>query len=65
MKRKLLSLILILSISTFLLTGCYDARGVETLAYALAIGIDEGENNILTLSVQFANPSSLGGQSRR
>lgn len=62
MKKKLLSLFLILSISSFLLTGCYDARGIETLAYALAIGIDEGENNILTLSVQFANPSSLGGE---
>lgn len=60
MIRKIISLCLILILSLFLLTGCYDARGVETLAYAVAIGLDKGENNILKLSIQFASSGDSG-----
>ena len=42
----------------FSITGCYDARGLETLSYAVAIGIDKGNDNLLRLSLQFAAPSS-------
>lgn len=58
MKKKFLCLFLILSICTFTLTGCYDATGIENLSYAIAIGLDKGENNVLSLSVQFAIPTS-------
>lgn len=51
-------IIFLLSVLLFSLTGCYDARGVEGLSYAVAIGLDKGENNLLRLSLQFAAPSS-------
>lgn len=63
MKKKFLCLFLILSICIFSLTGCYDARGIEDLSYAIALAIDKGENNIIKLSIQFATPSSGGGNS--
>lgn len=63
MKKKFLCLSLILSICLFSLTGCYDAAGIEDLSYAIAIGLDKGENNILKLSIQFATPSSMGNNS--
>lgn len=61
MKKKFLCLFLILSICIFTLTGCYDANGIENLSYAIAIGLDKGENNIIKLSIQFATPSAGGG----
>lgn len=51
-------LIFLLSLLLFSLTGCYDARGVESLSYAVAIGLDKGENNLIRLSLQFAAPNS-------
>ncbi len=48
--------LLLLPLMLFSLTGCYDARGVETLSYAVAIGIDKGNSNLLRLSLQFASP---------
>lgn len=63
MKIKILCLFLILSICIFSLTGCYDARGIEDLSYAIAIGIDKGENNIIKLSIQFATPSASSSDS--
>ena len=57
-KTKIITLLLTLSILTFSLTGCYDSRTIETLSYAVAIGIDKGDNNLLRLSLQFASPGS-------
>lgn len=55
--------LLLVSLLLFSLTGCYDARGLETLSYAVAIGIDKGNDNLLRLSIQFAAPGSGGGGS--
>ncbi len=63
MKRKLLCLFLILTLCMFSLTGCYDSKGIEDLSYAIALGIDKGENNAIKLSIQFATPSASGGES--
>lgn len=63
MKKNFLCLFLILSVCLFSLTGCYDATGIEDLSYAVAIGLDKGENNILKLSIQFATPSAMGNNS--
>lgn len=65
MKKKFFSLILILSICMFSLTGCYDATGIESLSYAIAIGLDKGESNILKLSLQFATPNATSGEGER
>lgn len=63
MRKKFLYLFLILSICLFSLTGCYDATGIEDLSYAIAIGLDKGENNVLKLSLQLATPSTIGSSS--
>lgn len=63
--KKLIAYLLIIIFCLFTLTGCYSAEGIETLAYAVAIGIDKGENDKITLSLQFAllsNSSSGGGR---
>ena len=59
---------IIIIICSFSLAGCYSAEGLETLAYAVALGIDKGENNKIRLSLQFAllsnsSDSSSGGGS--
>lgn len=52
--KKIIALIIILSILLFTLAGCGDADGVENLAYVTAIGFDISENDIMTLTFQFA-----------
>ena len=51
--KRIISISLILSI-LFILTGCYDAIGIEELAYVVAIGLDINDENKLELSVQIA-----------
>lgn len=61
MSKKLIyiiSLFLIFSILTFSLSGCYSVQSIDDLAYALALGLDVGENNTLKLTLQFSSPSS-------
>ena len=57
--------IIILTVILFNFSGCYDARGVEELAYAVAIGLDITDNNELELTLQFATSgeSSSGDSS--
>lgn len=57
MIKKIL-IFLIITVLLFNLTGCYDARGIDELSYVIAIGIDEGKNNKIYLTLQFAAPSS-------
>ena len=54
MYKKIFIFILILILCLFTLAGCYSAEGLETLAYAVAIGIDKGESDKIRLSLQFA-----------
>ena len=51
--KNLLCINLIISI-LFFLTGCFDATGIEELAYVVAVGLDINDNNELELSVQIA-----------
>lgn len=63
--KSIIALILIIIIFMFSLSGCYSAEGIETLAYAVAIGIDKGQNNKIKLSLQFAllsDSSDSGGR---
>ena len=53
-------LIIILLFCLINLTGCYDANSVETLAYAVAIGIDKVDSNDIKLTIQFAVPKTSG-----
>lgn len=63
MELKYIIIILILLISLFLLSGCYDSRSVETLAYAVAIGIDKANSNTIRLTIQFAVPTTSDSSS--
>lgn len=65
MFKKIVATLLIIIICLFTLSGCYNAEGLETLAYAVAIGIDKGENNEIKLTLQFAlsNDSNSSGSS--
>lgn len=56
-------IIAIIVILLFVLVNSHDARGLESLSYAVAIGIDKGTENLLRLSLQFSAPGS--GNSRR
>ncbi len=61
-------IILILIVFIFPLCGCYDARGIETLAYVVALGIDKGTSNTYKLTLQIAllsqdNSSNSSSQS--
>lgn len=63
MIKKTFIIILIVILCLFSLSGCYNAEGLETLAYAVAIGIDKGTTDKIRLSLQFAllNESSSEG----
>lgn len=63
MNFKYIFITLILLCSLFFFTGCYDAINVETLAYAVAIGIDKIDNESIRLTVQIASPSGSSDSS--
>ncbi len=57
LKRTLLiSLVFIMPLTC--LSGCYDARGIEDLAYVTALGLDISENGILSMTFQISVPES-------
>ncbi len=63
---KKLTIILILTVyCLFTLTKCYSAKGLETLAYVVALGIDKGENDKIKLSLQFAVPNKSNSEGSR
>lgn len=57
MKRKVISLLIVLIILLTTLTGCIENRGIENLAYVIALGIDKGTSNSIKLTFQFASTS--------
>ena len=58
--KKIISIIIVLTLIPFTLTGCQDAKGIENLAYVTAIGFDIGEDNLIKVSFQFAKLTSSG-----
>lgn len=58
MRIKLFLILCTLIIVTTTLSGCYDARGIEDMLYATALGLDFSEENLLSLTLQFSVPSS-------
>ncbi|MDQ2086184.1 Ger(x)C family spore germination protein [Herbivorax sp. ANBcel31] len=63
MGRKIKKLCFAIILVTLLtgLTGCYDAREVDDLAYPMAIGFDKGEDNLLKMTLQLALPVNIAG----
>lgn len=58
---KLLKLIL-LFMTLILLTGCYNKKELDNLAYVVAIGADKAENNELSITYQIAIPIKIAGE---
>lgn len=63
MYKKYISFTLIFISLLFTLTGCYDSTGIEDFYYIVAIGIDKTDNNLISLSVQTAKPSTSSDSS--
>ena len=55
---KKISIIFVLLIFLFVLTGCYDASSIEDSYYIVALGIDQTKNNLYDISVQIAKSKS-------
>jgi len=53
--------VLILLLIAVSVSGCYDQREIDDLAYPLAVGLDIGEANILRMTLQLAAPLAIGG----
>ena len=60
---KYISLFLVFSLLLISLSGCYNVYNIDHLAYAVALGIDFGENNNLKLSFQLSIPGGDSGAS--
>jgi spore germination protein KC len=43
------------------LSGCYDAREIDDLAYVMAIGLDKGTSNVLRITLQISLPTKIAG----
>ncbi len=53
--------ILIICLLPFLITGCYDRKELDDLAYVIALGMDKGENENLNITYQIAIPLKISG----
>ena len=62
MNLKKSLLIMLIFLSLFLQTGCYDSRELDDLAYVIAIGIDKGEEKDLKVTFQIAIPVNISGE---
>lgn len=56
--KKTLTLIIILFISLFTLTGCTYTGGIDNFYFITALGIDKSDNDLLKLTVQISSTSS-------
>ena len=61
--RTKIFLIIILTLSTFLLTGCYNKKELDNLAYVIALGADVGSGDELNITYQIAVPLKISSDS--
>jgi spore germination protein KC len=61
MQKKVSLLLILVLITSFTFTGCYDAMEVDDEVYALAVGVDVGVNNKLIITIQYPTYKSSGG----
>lgn len=59
------TVLLTLSLNLLFLTGCFDQREIDELAYPMAIGFDIGKANELRMTLQLAAPISISGGSSK
>lgn len=56
--EKILLIFFIFTIIIVSLSGCYDSRNIEDLAYVTALGLDYSQTDMLLLTLQISIPSS-------
>ncbi|SNS96873.1 spore germination protein KC [Anaerovirgula multivorans] len=56
---KRVELVLIILILCGLITGCYDRKELDDMAYVVGIGLDKGEANFLRITLQVAVPMQI------
>ena len=59
---KKLNLAFLLLLLLFTLTGCFEKRELEDLAYVIAVGIDVGEKEKYSITYQIAVPIKIAGE---
>lgn len=62
-KYKVLIVVMFILLQCTMLTGCYDKRELDDMAYPVALGFDKGKANELRMTLQLAVPISIGGGS--
>jgi len=61
MRRKLRAKLLLLLMLPVLLTGCWDRRELEELAFVLMLGVDKGTQDRFNVTAAIAVPSKMAG----
>lgn len=60
-KSKLIFFLLSICFLCTIMTGCYDRRELDDMAYPIALGLDKGDDNYLKMTLQLAVPTAIGG----
>ena len=61
---KKISIICILLILLFTLTGCYNTVDMDKYFYIVGLGLDKAENGLIKVSIQIANTLSTNSSSK-
>ncbi len=56
---------IILFLSIFFLTGCYDAKEIDETAYIIALGIDKKSDSTYSYTFQFSTPLALSDEPQK
>ncbi|MCY0892865.1 MAG: hypothetical protein OWR52_05055 [Acidibacillus sp.] len=57
-KSSIIRLMAVTSVTTLLLTGCWDNHELESLAFVTVLGIDEGKHDNLKITYQYFTPTT-------
>jgi len=60
-KYKFFAVILIVCLQCNMLTGCFDRKELDDMAYPIALGFDKGQTNELRMTLQLAVPVNIAG----
>lgn len=59
--KKNIAVFIIIAMLVLPISGCYDSNEIENLAYAIAVGIDKGQQKEFKLTFQIAVPTKISG----
>ena len=62
MNKKIVAVILTITFSSLLLTGCWDRKELNQLGIAMAIGLDKGDDGKIQLTSQIVRPGAMEKQ---